>query len=473
MNKNDRRLFHNAKHEKNNQKRLASFIELYQRHENDYRIIFELLKTLGTFPEYREKVKTILPLLEKKYNPSTLYFELGKLEMMDKNYDCAIENFKVSLFYIDNNLGSAFEIGKAYLGKGDKLSAKEKFLDLAINYNDKASYYELGVLKEEESDLYNAQKYYKKVLEIDNKDERALFRLGKIEKQKGNFYDAKEYFLKFYEINKKDIYNLLELGKIEAELGNNEEAKSYFEEALKIKEESSIYLNLGVLEEKLGNFNQAINNYYKALNCDNDKFVFFKLGCIFKQLKRFPEAKRYFSKISDTEMKHTAMLENINILLKEEKIEEAMELYNELINSELNENTHERDIKRVGVYLKYKLGERNFDYDNELNSYIEQLLEYDEKRSILNSKVHFEENFDFEKALDIARNNLTEDNFSNTRSGLDYYIIDYGYFTGYENKKETTKICVATILNTDKIMFMRPAAKERLNLEEKKRVRIK
>lgn len=473
MDKRDRKLFFDSKTEKDINKKLCDLTQIYQRNKDNYNVIFQLLKTLGSFSEYREKVKKIMPLLEKNYNPSAVYFEVGKMEMTDENYDSAIENFKTSLFFIDTNCGSILEMGKAYSAKGDKLSAKEKFLELASNYDDKAAYYELGVLKEEENDFYHASMYYKKVLELDQKDIRALFKLGEIEKRNENFETAKEYFSRIYDINKKDIYNLLELGRMEAELGNPAKAKEYYEEVLKMKEESAAYLELGILDEKSGNFNLAVEKYFKAIRCQNDKFAYFRLGCAFKQLKKFDEAKEYFSLINDAELAPVAVLEMVNILLKEEKIEEAQTLYNELLDSGLDKNIYERETKRVDAYIKYKLGVSDIDSDNEISSYIEQLTNYDEKNSIDNSKFHFEEDFDLEKTLKFVKNNLTEENFSNTRSGLDYYIIDCGYPIGNENGKETNKICVATVLNSEKIVYMIPAAKERLNLEEKKSVRIR
>ena len=240
-----------------------------------------------------------------------------------------------------------------------------------------------------------------------------------------------------------------------------------------MKEESAAYLELGILDEKSGNFNLAVEKYFKAIRCQNDKFAYFRLGCAFKQLKKFDEAKEYFSLINDAELAPVAILEMVNILLKEEKIEEAQTLYNELLDSGLDKNIYERETKRVDAYIKYKLGVSDIDSDNEISSYIEQLTNYDEKNSIDNSKFHFEEDFDLEKTLKFVKNNLTEENFSNTRSGLDYYIIDCGYPIGNENGKETNKICVATVLNSEKIVYMIPAAKDRLNLEEKKSVRIR
>lgn len=473
MDKQDRKLFYDSLSEKEKNKRLEILLKVYENNKDNYNVIFQILKVLGSFSQYRERVKKTLILLENYYNPSSVYFELGKLEMLDGNYDSAIDNFNSSLIVKPKNSGALLEMGKAYLAKGDRVAAKEKFLKLAIEYDDKAAYYELGVLKEEEKDIENAKVYYKKVVSMNNKDTRALFRLGQLEKKSENFEKAKEYFFKVYKLNERDIFNLLELGRMEAELGNVESARYYFKRVLAIKEESAAHLELGILEESLENYDQAMSEYYKALNFENDKYAYFKVGCVLKQLGEFSEAKKYFFKIIDAENGSSALLEIVNLLLKENDMTNALYFFIKLLNNNLNIKGDERDFKRLDAYIRYKLGMLNFDCENENMHYVKQLVNYDEKNAIEASKMYFDREFKFEKELEKIRDNLNEENYYNTRGGQDYYIVDCGYLVGTYKGKETTKICVVTILNTDKIVFMTPSVKNKIKLNENERVRLR
>ena len=104
--------------------------------------------------------------MKYNYDPVVVSYELGKLDVYDKKYDDAIANFKEAIFLNPRDNSSKLEIAKAYIKLGDDISAKKYLLELADLKQDKAAFYELGLMAEREEDFDKACMYYKKVLSI-------------------------------------------------------------------------------------------------------------------------------------------------------------------------------------------------------------------------------------------------------------------------------------------------------------------
>lgn len=405
--------------------------------------------------------------MDEVYNPSAIYFEIGKLEQIDKNYDEAIDTFEKSLSFNRYNNGALLELGRSFLSKGDKLTAKEKFLEIVEDFSDKAAYYELGSLAMDEGNFPLARMYYKKALNIKQNDIMSWFNLGKLERKDNNPEEAKKCFEKVYQINKRDIYNLLELGQIEKELGNLEKAKKYFESILNIKEDGAAYLELGLIEESLENYDEALKMYHRSLELDENWKINLKLALFEKRLGNFETSKEYLFKALNTNDDNKILFELINIYLKEDNFVDALYYYLKILNNGFDETLDRRHLDRIGNYIRHKLNLLRANNGYEKSLYINQLTNYNEKNAVEVSHSRFSENYDFKKVLKIIKENLTTENFNDTRGGQDHYIIDFDYPVGIADDIETNSIQVITVVNSKKILFMVPTNLKKIRLKEK------
>ena len=114
LTKEDREKLYKYSNEENIQKKLEIIADLYSRNQDNYKIMFKFLVTLGKFEEYRPRAKELLKDLVGKVNPSAIYFEIGKLDVLDRDLDGAVKNFEESLFYNERNTGSKLELAKVY-----------------------------------------------------------------------------------------------------------------------------------------------------------------------------------------------------------------------------------------------------------------------------------------------------------------------------------------------------------------------
>ena len=193
LTKEDREKLYKYSNEENIQKKLEIIADLYSRNQDNYKIMFKFLVTLGKFEEYRPRAKELLKDLVGKVNPSAIYFEIGKLDVLDKDLEGAVKNFEESLFYNERNTGSKLELAKVYRYMRRLEDAKSMLYNLLKSTDDGAAYYELGVISKIEGKDKKAEDYYQKSLTIRKSDIRALFKIGKIKRKNGDYEEAKKY----------------------------------------------------------------------------------------------------------------------------------------------------------------------------------------------------------------------------------------------------------------------------------------
>lgn len=461
MEKADRRLFHEILREKNKDKKLVMLSELFDRNKDDYSVMFSIVKILGTYPMYRERAKELMELLGDFMDPSSISFELGKMETFDKNYDKAIDRFKESLFYSPSAARAKLELGKAYKMVGDTASAKKAFLELT-DRADKAAFYELGVIAEDNNEFDEARRYYKKVLSIKKNDARTLFKLGLLEEKCGNVELAKSYFSRANKIEPNDSITLTKLSTCERELGELDSALSHAKSAVSIKPNSIGLLELGIIYEELGEFDKAYASYLKALKDENIAIVNYRVAILLKKASCLPEAKKYLLKCLGTELNGKALVELADISLKENDIEQAEDYVGMIPDDEIENDVDLRSFKRINMYIRHKKSELLFAD----NHYTSQILDYDERKAIEVSKSYFGEGTDMEDVLSKVKTSINDDNYHNTVSAEDFYIVDLDKLAYDKDNKPVKKVVALTVLNSDKIISFMPTYKKKVRLSK-------
>ena len=165
--------------------------------------------------------------------------------------------------------------------------------DLSIKKN-----FEFALKNHQENNLKVAEKFYKKVLEINPNHFESTFLLGTLSAQIKNFDLAKQLLLKTIQINPNyaDAHN--NLGNVLTELKEFEKAKSCYKKAIQINPNyADAHNNLGVALKELGEHQKAISCYKKAIQIQpNHASAHYNLGIVFRELNDFKNAISFYEK---------------------------------------------------------------------------------------------------------------------------------------------------------------------------------
>lgn len=463
MNKKDKRLLHEILKIKDKQKKIEELSKLYKQNENEPEIMYWLIKYIGANPKYRTRAKELMKLLSDIYNPANTNFELGKMEAMDKNYEKAIKYLDEALYYSPNFGGAKLEIAKCYKKIGKEYIAKDYLGDLTRSNNDKAAFYELGVIYDNEKKYEKARECYENVLNINSRDTRTLFKLGLLEEKLGNITLAIYYFERAIKVNPEDPYTLTELSKCEREIGNYEKAKIYIDKAIKIKPESISMLEKGLLYEKLEDYDEAYDTYKQSQKIENNSLINLRLALLLKQSKNFDEAKESLFQVLGTDYEVRALYMLSEIYLKENEIEKAKECCDKIEKSKSKAGLTHRDYKRIVNYIKQQ-------ENNQVDSssvFVKQMLNYNEEEAIRISKYNFSNDTNIKNIIDKVKDKLTDDNYFNTMAAEDFYIIDLDEPIYDQERRENNKVLVITLVNSKNIIAIAPTYTTRVRLNNK------
>lgn len=463
MTKEDRKKLYDILKEKDRIKKLKLLSQMLKKDEENYEIMYHILKIIGTYPSNRNRAKELLELMKDVHDPSQISYELGKLETYDKNYEQAIKHFQESLFQDPLSTKSKLEMAKAYKKLGDQGQAKYHLLELAALKQDKGALYELGLLAEENQDINKARMYYEKVLNLKRYDLRTLIKMGILELKAGNIDKAKEYLIRGNKVEPNNICVLTELSKCEREQGNLKQAKEYIEKAIKNKKSTIVHLEKGMVCEMMQEYDEAYETYQNAKKIEEDPAINYRLSILLKQSGNQEEAKEELLHCINTRYETKALLTLTDIFLKEGNLEAAKKIISKIELNNLIETTDFKNYRRILTYLKYKDGE---ELDKSIY-YVSQLDNFHEEKTINISKKFFKGSKNIENILKQVKGKLTEDNYYDTKSAEDLYIIEIDETVYDLDNKPSNKVMVITPLNTKNIISIMPTYKSKTRLKSK------
>ncbi len=308
-----------------------------------------------------------------------------------------------------------------------------------------------------EANLKLSRNYYQAVHKLRPNDKYALFALAKLEKNLGNLKSNYNYLKHNLMNNPKDIQTLFEVGTLEFHFGNIEEAKSCYRKILNIRPDSLAYFELAMTYE-------YFEEMEKAAKCNNEYKWSQKYGQFEKNHGDSNKALAYFNHFIGTKYEPIALYKILSIHLKNNNLVEALYYLLKLQNNNAIDTTTRIDCDRLEDYLKYKMGILTLREDNDYY-YTRQLINYDEKEAIRISQKYFLDNIDLNEVLPRIKEEIKEENFSNSIAGTDFYKISLDHPVGEVDGETTNSIYVTTILNTDKILLLRPYSKHDINTE--------
>jgi CHAT domain-containing protein len=346
------------------------------------------------FLEYRKVYNQDSALITARRLNSLSYYE-----QTDTSYWYAL-----SMRYIGNTFYSerVYDSSLFYLNKSLELFEKNHtnlFVDRAFIFN------ELGNLYSHLTFYDSSEFYFRRCISlIENKEEslhvKCLNNLGSLFSEIGSVDSSLYYYNKALTIAKKVLSDypeeyakpLLNLGLLYSDLAQFREAEQNILSAREIFSKSfgeeSHYVSycnngLGVIYFKIGDFNESLKFYRNALNCNiklfgvnsiDVAFNYFNLGELYLNLELYDSVQLYLNKsktIFDeyVELGHPFLMHFNNtfskLLLKQNKIEIALELFNSVIQNgqikfKFHEDIAESYFQVAKIYLsenKYELSE--------------------------------------------------------------------------------------------------------------------
>jgi len=209
----------------------------------------------------------------------------------------------------------------------------EKPLERKKSTSDITEYKNLGIAFYK-TDMYDeAEREYKKILEIDEQNPEAYFYLGLIELTRGNLDAARQRLMTSYEQDKRTSV-LINLGYIALRMGSYDEATEFLQQAREADPESTkAAVNLGLVHYMQGSFDDAIMLFSDIIERSPEiispyvylGMAYYKTGAIEKTAVLFKDAIDRFPR-------HTIFKNNLAVLLESmDKPEEAEKLYRQAL----------------------------------------------------------------------------------------------------------------------------------------------
>ncbi|OQX05796.1 MAG: hypothetical protein BWK73_32620 [Thiothrix lacustris] len=272
------------------------------------------INMMGRYAEYiapKPAHEQHLPFLVHSAN---LYHALSLAEslQMGTHFIALAQSLAMHEYYVSN-----FDLAKSLLKR-----LVSKAIELKMLSFEAAAYHKLGLISQAQKNLINAQDWYKKSLELNEKLGKEsdmadnFHNLGTTAMNQRNFSAAEHWFKKSLAINQKlsreiFIANIFHnLGFIATEMNDYKKAKDYYKNALLLKEkngdEASVattYHQLGMVLEQEKDFSEAERFYSKSLeikekqgNAEGAAKTYHQLGSLFQEQKNFPVAEYWCKK---------------------------------------------------------------------------------------------------------------------------------------------------------------------------------
>ncbi len=411
------------------------------------------------------------------------YYYMGKINLINKNYDMAYYYFNL----IEKNdckekKYAELELSKLYKYQNDYEKALEYLYSMDEYENLSNSFY--ASYKLEMADNYISLKNYVKATEIinsilNNKNYKTLFDKAYylkavIEYENSNYYDCNNYLLK---IKKQCNKDLLLKANVQYKFNNCSIA---YKLCNMISDNSFVADDKNVLLAKIKikcNELESATQILKTLIESNNEHINlnYYLGLINFKINNFEDAKKNFNICVENNLNNSnfAELQLIFIDIKQNNIKEAYSKFKELtkLNFFTNGNFYIGSLLSAYLSTYYNV---DFKIDNHAYS-IKQILNYSEeetRKHILQHTIEmgenhslYNENIDIDELIHYTKSNLNEDTY-NGNNFFDEYIIGYEN-VGVSNGVVQNYIRVITIPNTDKIITVYPFSEYKIETEDK------
>ncbi len=245
--------------------------------------------------EYKKAIDYFYKALAIDNESSEILLELANLYTLLFQYDRAIGLYEQILEKDSLNDEAKYSYA-LLLNKIKQTDKAEKlFLELC---NEK---YELLSSAKFLFEIYSNKAEWKKIIDLFNQNQNSLknsemfYLVGNAYKNEGNTVQANVFFKKSFELDNKNINAGIEVINIYLEDGKTEEAENLAKELLKTSENDKLFCALGDIAYSKSDLNTAINNYSFAIKLnDKNASYYFKLGLVYSVKGFYQEAEESY-----------------------------------------------------------------------------------------------------------------------------------------------------------------------------------
>ncbi|MEA3505462.1 MAG: tetratricopeptide repeat protein, partial [Bacteroidota bacterium] len=199
-------------------------------------------------------------------------YKLAKLELAYRNYDMALQLLN-RVLKVDKDNFSAYSLkGVVYKEKKEIDKAIKSFRkSLSCNESYEEAYIQLGILYAEKNDRL-AIEYFNGALNNNPENIDALYLLGVFYQKNYDMEDAEKIYKRIINIDSTNQYSYYNLGYINLVFHEDfGKAASFFQKAIDIDPNYlEAYYNLGYSYELSDEYQKAKLNYQKVLKMDKD-----------------------------------------------------------------------------------------------------------------------------------------------------------------------------------------------------------
>jgi len=320
-----------------------------------------------------------------------------------EQFDSAKEAFEALLKSQPNNGDVYFYYGENYLieyyndtvytSKTGAMNEAEKLFKKALEVDpgNTAGYVGMGKICLMKNDEAGAEKYFadaqakfpsktnKTSTILPDKQARTLAKIAEsyiIVQRKKNVTKALELLLKAVELDGKNPEVYLLLGDAYLENNDGSNAISQYKMAQELNPKSpSAKLRLGNLWIRARNYTEAIDYYKEAIEIDpNFAPAYLELGVLYSKANQLELSMQNFKKYLDISTNVSAKIKYVNVLIESQKYKEAINQLNEIAKSDTTRN----DLNRAFAYCYYETA----DYPNAL-AYISKFFSKADPEKVL------------------------------------------------------------------------------------------
>ena len=218
-------------------------------------------------PAFREEL-TRRALEVDSANPDVVY-EMGSLIQQRGRPQEALSYFIRHLDMVDDDQQTLVQIGKCYIDLG-RLDEAERTLRQALALSDDAiGFYNLGIVLEQGDRIQEAEKSYRRAVELNAGLASARNNLGGLLAASGRFEEAELHLRESIRLDPATPDAYVSMAALQLERGRPAEAAASAQQALAIDARHvDAHVNLGVALAQLGDFTQARRQFDEALRID-------------------------------------------------------------------------------------------------------------------------------------------------------------------------------------------------------------
>src|SRR4030042_5114846 len=230
------------------------------------------------------------------------------------------------------------------------LEKPEKPLESKKVTADATEYKNLGFAFYKTEMFDEAEREYRKVLEIDYRDAEALFYLGMIELARGQYSAARDNFNKAAEVEPERISLLINLAYLNTKLNDYDTASSFLQKGLRLMPDNQkIRCNLGRIKYTTGKFDEAAVIFEEIMKKSPEIITpYIYLPVIMLHQERLDEAIELLKAANDRFPRFSFFCNNMAVIIEAlDRPEDAEKLYRQAL--EIN-SKDERIIKNLADF---------------------------------------------------------------------------------------------------------------------------